>query len=108
MDLSNQILNKRVVGICHSYVEQSIRINFEDRTSIIFNSCVIAFDLGIVGHVVSFVSFTGTLGMTLELKKMNKDPDEYNYIILSRDIKDIENKNELLISYKSVKIESLS
>jgi hypothetical protein len=108
MEVSSQILNKRVVGIYHNYIDQSLRLSLDDKTDIFFYGCAIVFDLGIIGHKVSFVSSTGTLGITFELKKMNKNPEDYKYIILSRDIKDIENKNELLVSYHQLEVKSPS
>ncbi|MFN3487552.1 MAG: hypothetical protein ACK4YV_00380 [Emticicia sp.] len=97
-----KIKNKRIISIVHNYSEKSLKINFEDNESIIFNGCVLTIDTGIIGHIISYVSNTGTLGMAFELKRMNQDPDDFNFVILSRDIKDLEQKNELLISYKQM------
>ena len=40
--------------------------------------------------------------VTSEIKDSN--PDDYKCVIISRDIKDYENKNELVITYKNVYI----
>lgn len=103
-EISEKILNKKVVGIYNNFIEQTLELSFEDNCIIKFNQCAIVFDLGIVGHTVSFISFNGTLGIALELKKMKLNPEEYNYLLISRDIEDYENKNELLISYKKLEV----
>lgn len=102
MENLQKINNKRIISIIHNYLEKSLKINFEDNESIIFNDCALTIDTGIIGHTISYVANTGTLGMGLELKRMNQDPDDFNFVILSRDIKDMEQKNELLISYKQM------
>lgn len=106
IDFSEKILNNKIVGIYHNYIEQSLKIRFENKTAIIFYECAVVFDLGIIGHIVSYVSQTGTLGMSFEIKKMNQDPSDYHFIILSRDINDIDKKNELVISYKTMQYEN--
>lgn len=102
MEILQSLKGKKITAIYNNYIQQSLKINFEDNESIIFNGCVLTIDTGIIGHIISYVSNTGTLGMALELKRMNQDPDDFNFVILSRDIKDLEQKNELLISYKQM------
>lgn len=104
--ISEAVLNKKVVGIYHNYKAKILSITLEGGLLVEFSDCVIVFDLGIVGFVITYISDTGTLGMTLELKKINENPDDYNYIIMSRDIKDFQNKNEIVISYKEVSIKN--
>jgi len=106
MELTELLLNKKVNGIYHDYVNRSLHIYLDDKIHIIFYNCAIIFDLGIIGHFITYVSCTGTLGMALELKRIKENPDDYSCILLSRDIKDITNKNEILISYKEFKIEA--
>ncbi|AFK03011.1 hypothetical protein Emtol_1869 [Emticicia oligotrophica DSM 17448] len=102
MEILQSLKGEKIIAIYNNYIQQSLKINFEDNESIIFNGCVLTIDTGIIGHIISYVSNTGTLGMALELKRMNQDPDDFNFVILSRDIKDLEQKNELLISYKQM------
>ncbi len=102
MEILQSLKGKKITAIYNNYIQQSLKINFEDNESIIFNGCVLTIDTGIIGHIISYVSNTGTLGMAFELKRMNQDPDDFNFVILSRDIKDLEQKNELLISYKQM------
>jgi hypothetical protein len=104
--VSELLLHKRITVIGHDYKNNSLRMILENHKSIIFYDCALIFDLGIIGHIISFVSFSGTLGMALELKRIGENPDDYNYILLSRDIEDTKNKNEILISYKDLEIES--
>jgi hypothetical protein len=103
MDILKKILDKRVTRIYHNYIEKSLIIYFNEEMTVEFYECAIVFDLGIVGHTITYATFTGTLGMTFELKRFKQNPDDYNCIILSRDIKDYENKNEMIISFKEYK-----
>jgi hypothetical protein len=104
MDITQKILGKRVVRICHNYIEKSLVIYFDGDMIVQFYECAIVFDLGVIGHIITYASLTSTLGMTFELKKFKQDPDDYNFIIISRDIKDYENKNEMIISFKECKL----
>ncbi|WP_343615939.1 hypothetical protein [Flavobacterium sp.] len=70
-EIIEKIMNKKIIGIYTNTINQTLEISFEDNFVIKFKECAIVFDLGIVGHTVSFISFNGTLGMTHELKKMN-------------------------------------
>lgn len=106
INLQDEILNKKVIGIYHNYKLKQLTINLGHDSLITFYDCAIVFDLGIVGHVISYLSNTGTLGIITELKKNNEDPEDFNFLILSRDIKDYLNKNEIVISYKSVQKEN--
>lgn len=104
IELSKKMLNIRVTGIYNNFQERTLTISFQEDFVVKFNECAISFDLGITGHIVSYVSDRGTLGMTLELKKMKLNPEDYNYFLISRDIEDYDNKNELIISYKNFEI----
>ncbi|OWP84390.1 hypothetical protein BWK59_05535 [Flavobacterium davisii] len=106
MDISQKILGKRVTRIYHNYIDKSLLIYFDEDLLVHFYECAIVFDLGIVGHKITYASHSGTLGISFELKKIGQDPDDYKCIIFSRDIKDYENKNEMVISYKNIKTES--
>lgn len=100
------VMNKKVVGIHHNYKAKILSISLEDGLLVEFRDCAIVFDLGIVGYVITYISNTGTLGMALELKKINENSDDYNCIIMSRDVKDFQNKNEIVISYKEMFIKN--
>jgi hypothetical protein len=106
MDILKKILDKRVSKIYHNYIEKSLIIYFDEDFIVQFYDCVIVFDLGIIGHTITYASLTGTLGMSFELKRLKHNPDDYNCIILSRDIKDYENKNEMVISFKDLQLKS--
>lgn len=106
INISERILNKKITGIYNNFFEQTLMISFEDDCILKFSGCAIVFDLGMIGHIISFVSDSGTLGMALELKRIKLDPDEYNYLLISRDIKDYENKNEIVISYKKMEFKN--
>jgi len=83
INISERILNKKVAGIYNNFFEQTLIISFfEDDCILKLGGCVIVFDLGMIGHIISFVSDSCTLGMALELKRMKLDPDEYNYLLL--------------------------
>jgi hypothetical protein len=102
MNISEKLLGKRVSGIYHNYVAQSLSLSLDDGLIVQFDKCAIVFDLGIIGHVITYVANTGTLGIVLELKRYKEDPESYNFLILSRDINDYEHKNEIVIAYKNV------
>ncbi len=102
----SHILNKKITGLFHNYIEMSMSVFFEDTTELKFVECAIVMNSGIVGHEITFASTSGTLGLTLELKKLGRDPNDYLYFIMSRDIKDFNNKNELLICYKRIQLQS--
>ena len=102
-EILQKLLDKRVSRIFHNYIEKSLIIYFDEDLMIQFYECAIVFDLGITGHIITFASLTGTIGMSFELKNLNQNPDDYNCIILSRDIEDYENKNEMIISFKEYK-----
>lgn len=104
MELEKLFLNKRITGIYHNYIDRSLCIYLDDKTNVTFYNCALVFDLGIIGHIITYVSCYGTLGMSFELKRMKEDSDDYNFLLLSRDIEDIKNKNEILISYKEIKV----
>ena len=108
MELEKIFLNKRITGIYHNYIDRSLCIYLDDKSNITFCNCALIFDLGIIGHTITYVSCYGTLGIAHELKRMKEDSDDYNCLLLSRDIKDITNKNEILISYKEIKVEQVS
>jgi hypothetical protein len=108
MEFYEKILNKKVTGVYHEYILNKLHIHFENGFEIEFDVCVIVFDLGIIGHSISHISNTGTLGMAHELKKHHFNLDDFKTTILSRDINDIENKNEMIIAYKSAQILKLS
>lgn len=101
-EIISKFTNLKIVGIIHNYYENRLTINFENNLNITFEDCVLVFDSGVINHIISFIAFSGTLGMTLELKSMGVNPDEYNFIILSKDITDYENKRELKIVYKNI------
>ena len=103
-DILQKILDKRVTRVYHNYIQKSLTIYFDEDLIVQFFECAFVFDLGIIGHTVTYASNTGALGMALELKKNKQDPDDYNSVILSRDIKDFENKNEIIISFKECKL----
>ena len=104
MSFYKKILGKRVSGVYYNYLLQILTINFENGYSLEFDGCVVVFDLGIVGHTINYISLTGTLGISSELKKLKLNLDDYNFITLSRDINDYENKNEMIVSYKNIQI----
>ncbi|GEN72148.1 hypothetical protein [Chryseobacterium lathyri] len=103
-EIISKFTDKKIIGIVHDYYKNRLTINFDNNLNIIFEDCVLAFDSGVIKQIISFISFSGTLGMTLELKSMGLDPEKYNFIIFSKDITDYENKSELKIAYKKVKI----
>jgi len=107
MNFQDEILNRRVTGVYHNYKLKQLSIQLDNGSLIAFYDCAIIFDLGIVGHYITYISNSGTLGMAMELRKNNENPDDFNFLILSRDIKDYLNKNEIVISYKKVQKESL-
>lgn len=102
MNICNEIQNRKITGIYHNYLSKQLTISLDNDLSVVFEGCAIVFDLGIVGHTITYVSDTGTLGLVLELKKNKEIPEDYNFMFLSRDIKAYENKNELVIAYKNV------
>ncbi|MCV9931833.1 hypothetical protein OIU80_06010 [Flavobacterium sp. LS1R47] len=106
MNTIEKILDKRVIGTYYNFIEKTLTISFERDFVLKFYDCAIIFDLGIVGHIVTFISSNSTLGITHELKKMDKDPDDYNFLLISRDIKDYHNKNEILIAYKTLEFKN--
>lgn len=108
MKIIEEILNKRVTRVYHNYNEKSMTIYFEENLIVHFHDCVIVFDLGIIGHIITYVSINGTLGMVSEIKRYKLNPEDYEYILLSRDINDFENKNEIVISYKRVQVERMN
>lgn len=105
-DSLQKVLGKRVTRIYHNYIEKSLVIYFDDDIMFQFYECALVFDLGITGHIINYVSPTGTLGMSFELKKLKYNPDDYNCLILSRDINDFDNKNEIIISFKDLQCTS--
>ncbi len=108
MAFYEKILYKKVTGVYHEYALSKLHIHFENGFEIEFSGCVIVFDLGIIGHSISHISNTGTLGMAHELKKNHFNLDDFKTTILSRDINEIANKNEMIIACKSVQILKLS
>lgn len=101
----NGVLGLKVTGIVHNYYNKTLSIYFEGGSCLHFNGCVIVFDLGIMGHKVGYVAPKGTLGLTLEFEKLKLDPSDYNFCLLSRDIADYKNKNEIVLAFKDVKLE---
>ena len=68
IEISEKILNKKVTRIYNDFIERTLTISFQEDFVLKFKQCAISFDLGITGHIVTYVSNSGTLGMTLELK----------------------------------------
>ena len=93
MDICNEVRNRKITGVYHNYKSKQLTISLDNGVSVIFEGCAIVFDLGIIGYEITYVSNTGTLGLTLELKKNKEIPEDYNFLLLSRAIQAYERMN---------------
>jgi hypothetical protein len=99
IDKLRNIVGKQITSVQNNCTQCSIKLFFEDSSYIEFNNCVFSNDLGIIGHKINFLSDKPTLGTVLSLKELNLNPDNYKFLLLSRDIDDFKNKNEFIIVY---------
>ncbi len=104
----NLILERRITGIFQNHIEKTVMLSLDNQTTITFLGCVLVIDSGIIGHDLTYLAETSTLGITLEFKRMKLDADDFKHLLISRDIKDYKNKNEFLVSYKEVRMGSIS
>lgn len=56
INITELLMNRKIKGFYHGYIDRSLRVFFEDGLVIIFFNCALVFDLGMTGHSISFVS----------------------------------------------------
>lgn len=91
----------RVIGLVHNYSNRSVTVCFDQGKNLLFNDCQLVYDLGIIGNVIKDISSSAGLGMVLELRKLNIEPENYSYCTLSKGFENIVNKQEIRISFSS-------
>jgi len=95
------IIGIKVTGLIHNYSDRTLTLLLGDNRRLIFYECQLIYDLGIIDCIIGDVSKSAGLGIVLELKRLNINPEEYIYCTISKGFDDIENKREIIICFKS-------
>jgi len=99
----DKLIGQKVLGLKYDFLNSNISINFKNDVEILFDDCLIVYDLGIVGAVIKDVSLSAGLGMVLEIKQFS-DTENYHYCTLSRGFNDLSEKREIRLSFKKVQL----
>jgi len=101
----NYLLNKTITNIYTNFESKELILFIDDGSKLILKNCLYYTDLGIINNKITFVSEKGTMGFVIICKELNKNHEDYSYLLLSHNIENYLDKKEISIAYKEIKVE---
>jgi hypothetical protein len=100
-----EILNgRKLEGINYFFPLCKVVFEFSGKLIIRFSDCAVMYDSGLIGRTIFYVSTNGSLGPVLALREMSLDPDDYKVLFLCENVREIHDKHEIQILYKTMEI----
>jgi len=100
----NYLLNRTITNIYTNFELKELILFIDDGSKLIFKNCLYYTDLGIINNKITFVSEKGTMGFVIICKELNKNHEDYSYLLLSHNIENYLDKKEISIAYKEITI----
>jgi hypothetical protein len=82
-EILSQVVGLNVEGIHNDYIRGILSLLFEGGTMLLFKSCALVYDGGIINHKIIYASeYTGEMGFILDFRSRKQQTEDYFFVLI--------------------------